>query len=239
MITLPTLRTLLCLTLMTVGISASHASIEVGASRVIYHEIDNESLLKLKNPDQDRAYLIQSWLEPYKYADNKIANPMQKIPFVITPPLFRIESSDENVIRIIKNGGNLPADRESVFTLNVKAIPETEKSDKNTMMFAIKSSIKLIYRPAALEGGKAESAYQNIKFHIENNKLIATNTTGYAITLSNVTLNNVKVNIKGNTMLEPFASVSYTSPAPKGQRVSWQSIGDLGQLTEMHSITLK
>jgi fimbrial chaperone protein len=227
-----------CAILLVIGATNAQASVEIGASRVVFNESTNEALLKLKNPQKDRPYLVQSWLEPYKYGDNKIANPMPKIPFVITPPLFRIESGDENFLRIIKNKATLPTDRESVFTLNVKAIPETEKTNKNTLAFAIKTSIKMIFRPVALEGANAETAYQNINFHIKNNKLIANNPTGYVITISNLKINNDKVEIQGNTLLEPFANVAYTLPTANNGKVSWQSIGDLGQLTEVHMASL-
>lgn len=228
---------ILCVTLLA-AMGNVFASVELGASRVIFHEERNEALLKLKNPDKSSPFLVQSWLESYKFPDGRLANAMPKIPFVITPPLFRIEGGDENVLRIIKNGQRLPDDRESVFTLNVKAIPETEKNQMNTMVFAIKSSIKLIYRPKSLEGKKAESAYEQVTFRRDKNQLIASNPTPYFITLSNVNINGQKVDIKNNTMLEPMGTAMYPLPQVRGNTLSWQSIGDLGQLTAPQTTTV-
>jgi fimbrial chaperone protein len=46
----------------------------------------------------------------------------------------------------------LPQDRESLFWMNVKAIPSMDKSklSDNTLQLAIISRIKLYYRPAKL-----------------------------------------------------------------------------------------
>jgi fimbrial chaperone protein len=59
----------------------------------------------------------------------------------------------ENTLRIIDATNNqLPQDRESLFWMNVKAIPSMDKSklSDNTLQLAIISRIKLYYRPAKL-----------------------------------------------------------------------------------------
>ncbi len=53
-----------------------------------------------------------------------------KAPFLITPPLFRLDAKQENVLRIIRTGGNLPADRESLFWLNIKSIPSSARNER-------------------------------------------------------------------------------------------------------------
>ncbi|WP_163540299.1 fimbrial biogenesis chaperone, partial [Klebsiella pneumoniae] len=57
-------------------------------------------------------------------------------------------------LRIKKLPSSLPADRESVFFLNVLDIPPRPENlqNQNTVQLAIKSRIKLFYRPAALKG---------------------------------------------------------------------------------------
>jgi fimbrial chaperone protein len=59
----------------------------------------------------------------------------------------------ENTLRIIDATNNqLPQDRETLFWMNVKAIPSMDKSklSDNTLQLAIISRIKLYYRPAKL-----------------------------------------------------------------------------------------
>ena len=50
----------------------------------------------------------------------------------------------------------LPADRESAFWLNVKEIPQTPNQE-NVLQVAIRSRLKLFYRPAGLPGSPTEA----------------------------------------------------------------------------------
>nr|VXZ84782.1 Chaperone protein focC precursor [Klebsiella pneumoniae] len=58
--------------------------------------------------------LIQSWVDDL--ADNN------KSPFIVTPPLFRLDAGDSNDLRVLLTSAQLPNDRESLFTLNIKVI---------------------------------------------------------------------------------------------------------------------
>ncbi|MFS1539134.1 MAG: fimbria/pilus periplasmic chaperone [Candidatus Phlomobacter fragariae] len=40
---------------------------------------------------------------------------MKKPPFIVIPPLFRLDAGRENILRIMRPGGDLPLDRESFF----------------------------------------------------------------------------------------------------------------------------
>lgn len=65
----------------------------------------------------------------------------------MTPPLFVSEAKSENTLRIIYAGAPLPKDRESLFWMNVKAIPSVNKNSlegKNVLQLAILSRIKLL-----------------------------------------------------------------------------------------------
>ena len=44
-------------------------------------------------------------------------------PFLITPPLFRMDAQKEQSLRIVYTHDQLPADRESLFWLNVLEVP--------------------------------------------------------------------------------------------------------------------
>lgn len=77
--------------------------------------------------------------------------------FIVTPPLHRIEPNDEIQLQIKAiREEKIPDDRESLFRLNVLAIPPKTflstdgKEIKGHLQFAINSRIKLIYRPARI-----------------------------------------------------------------------------------------
>ena len=119
------------------------AGVVVGGTRLIYDGGKKESALNISNPDA-MPYLIQSWVDAQE-------GDSAKAPFIITPPLFRLDGGQNNLLRVVRAGGNLPTDRESLYWLNVKAIPSVEKKE-NTLQIAIKTRIKLIYRPQGLTG---------------------------------------------------------------------------------------
>jgi len=84
-----------------------------------------------------------------------------KAPFLITPPLFRLDAKEDNVLRVVRTGGNLPGDRESLYWLNIKAIPSSKHVEgMNTLQIAINTRIKLLYRPSSIQG-KPEDVADN------------------------------------------------------------------------------
>ncbi|WP_170692593.1 molecular chaperone, partial [Escherichia coli] len=92
------------------------------------------------------SYLIQSWVD-----DSKTEKKSQD--FVITPPLFMLPTRKEASLRIMFLGKtNLPTDRETLYWMNVKAIPPTDEKNtqKNTLQLALQNKIKLFYRPENL-----------------------------------------------------------------------------------------
>ena len=106
---------------------------------------EKQVLLPVTNNDPASVYLIQSWIEN--------AGDQKDTQFVITPPLFSMQGKKENTLRIINaTNHQLPGDRESLFWVNVKAIPAMEKDQKNenTLQLAIISRIKMFYRPTNL-----------------------------------------------------------------------------------------
>ncbi|MGM1329379.1 fimbrial biogenesis chaperone, partial [Klebsiella michiganensis] len=81
-----------------------------------------------------------------------------------------------NILRIVRTGGSLPEDRESVFWLNVKSIPATDDSvpNNNVLQVVVKSRLKIFYRPAGLEG-QPETAYHHLSVARSGNRLAVSN----------------------------------------------------------------
>lgn len=92
----------------------AYANVTINGTRVIYDGNKREASILVTNHDENRPYLIQSFISVD--ANGK------KAPFIVTPPLFRLDSGKENILRIMRTGGDLPLNRESIFYLNVKAI---------------------------------------------------------------------------------------------------------------------
>ena len=185
-----------------------------------------EASASIRNPEKSGVYLVQSWVDNGERGG--------KAPFIVTPPLFRINPGEENMLRIIRTGGNLPPDRESVFWLNVKSIPATDDSmpHNNVLQVVVKSRIKLFYRPAGLDG-HPEAAYRQLSVAHSGNHLTVSNPTPYYVTLFTLKVDGKE--IKSADMVPPKGSVSFTLPSATASSVSWQVIIDYGGVSQIES----
>lgn len=156
--------------------TAAQAGIVMGGTRVIYQEGKREAAISVTNADTHTPYLVQSWVE--NYAENDKA----RVPFIVTPPLFRLDPEQNNVLRINFIGASLPRDRESVFWLNVKSIAPTPQGEVNKLQVNIKSKFKIFYRPNDLAGDPAK-AWQQLKFSQSGGRLTVINPTPYFVSL--------------------------------------------------------
>lgn len=130
------------------------ASVVLGGTRIIYPSNKSEVQIALKNKDPHTRYLVQSWVS---YPNDA------KAPFIITPPVYKLQENRQTLLHIIFTGDkNLPADRESLFLANVKSVSalSPDLKDKNTLQFAMKTRLKLFWRPADLKETDALQAYE-------------------------------------------------------------------------------
>lgn len=206
--------------LMTLGTTAQ-AGVVIGGTRVIYDGAKKEASINISNPDQN-IYLIQSWVD----GGTASRASTEKAPFVVTPPLFRLNSNQQNILRIVRAGGSLPENKESMFWLNIKSIPSADKTQANTLQIAVKTRIKLIFRPAGVKNALEESA-KTLTWKRTGNQLKVTNPSPNYINFFNVKVNGIEV--KNANMVAPQSEASFDLPvnATSGS-LSWQFINDYG-----------
>jgi len=219
----------------------SQAGVVVGGTRIIYPASEPEVQVTLKNTDNDKRYLVQSWVSNLDDS---------KAPFVITPPIYKLEESRQTLLHVVYTGANtaLPQDRESLFIMNVKsvsALPE-ELKNSNTLQFAIKSKIKLFYRPSALNGKSANSAWESLTFKRVNNQLVVKNPTPFYVTFGQLSLGGKDITpVKNQSaptaltmMVAPFSEQSFAIPANAKGQLKWNAINDFGAETELRKQSL-
>lgn len=207
------------------------ASIVLNGTRVIYKGNMKDTSLTIKNSD-DQPLLVQSWVET-------TANKKDNSPFIITPPLFKIEGDQESTLRIIKLPNALPQDRESLFWLNVKGIPSSEQDSKNKLIIAIKTQIKLIYRPDALLDGSPIEASQKLQWKRNGNNIKVTNNSPYYINFNYIKINSAQLEDREIRYLPPYSSKEITVKAPtSGVVLRWQSINDYGGIEKENTVNL-
>lgn len=200
----------------------AEAGVALGATRVIYPAGHKQVQLAVTNNKDDSTFLIQSWVEN--------ATGQKDGRFVVTPPLFSMKGKKENTLRIIDATNNqLPADRESLFWMNVKAIPSMDKSklSDNTLQLAIISRIKMLYRPEHL-ALPPEQAPSKLTFHRDGKSLTLTNPTPFYLTVTEIKAGSRKLD---NAFVPPMGKTTVTIPVDADSNISYQTINDYGALT--------
>lgn len=212
------------------SLSAVAGGVSLGATRVIYLSDSRQGELTITNTDADNGFLVQSWVDNPNGSKNK--------NFVITPPLYVLGPAKENALRIIYTGHKLPADRESLFWVNVKVIPSIDDALKteNTMQIAIQNRIKMFYRPVEIGSLPADAAGQ-LTLSSDQGRLSIRNPTPWYQTLVNLTVDG-KLSDE-SVMLAPFAAQTLVTKAQHGSRVSYQTINDYGAQSEKLSSLAK
>lgn len=234
------LITTLVLVLVT-GINIAHAGVVIGGTRIIYPANQAEVQVTLKNKDNDKRYLVHSWVSNIDDS---------KAPFIITPPIYKLEESRQTLLHVVYTGNKsaLPQDRESLFMMNVKsvsAIP-AELRDNNMLQFAIKTKLKLFYRPASLKESAAKTAWQSLQFSQSQNQLVVKNPTPFYVTFGKLSVAGKAIKAASDKnapsaltmMVAPFAEQRFPLPSAVKGDVVWTAINDFGSETEQRKQSL-
>ncbi|MBU9856920.1 molecular chaperone [Rahnella bonaserana] len=209
--------------------TSAQAGVVVGGTRLIYDGGKKEASLSVSNPDT-KSYLIQTWVEP-------AGTGAEKAPFMVTPPLFRLDSGQQNVLRVVQAGSTLSSDKESLYWMNIKSIPSTENNDhQNTLQIALKTRIKLIYRPKGVTG-VPEAVTEKLHWQRNGSTLQVTNPTPFYMNFMQVKVGGKDV--KDVTFVAPGGTASFALPAgANAGSVSWKIISDYGGIGNEHSAAL-
>lgn len=220
-------RGLLLTTLLLATVTA-RAGVIIDGTRLVYHGDKKESSIGITNPDAIN-YLIQSWVDNGK----KGLRP----PFLITPPLFRLDAKEENILRIVRTDDALPKDRESLYWLNIKSIPSSSRTQNiNTLQIAINTRIKLLYRPESVKGNP-ESVADKLTWHQRGNQLVVDNPTAFYMNFQSIAVDGKKI---GNVMFAmPKSESHFALPQnTHGKTIAWSIITDYGSISKTWTASL-
>lgn len=210
----------------------AQAAVTVGATRVIYKGAEKEANLTLSNKGDDAPFLMQSWVSLYGDTASK------SVPdFIITPPLFRLDPNDENILRIIRiDDKTLPKNQESLFLLNVKAIPALSESQatQNVLQIALKTTIKLFYRPAGLKG-EVKDAVKQLKWSASKGQLNVRNDSAFNIVVNEVKINSLLMKSVPE-VIPPLSTLQLKTPAFNGDELSLSYIDEYGSSNTAPSV---
>lgn len=203
------LNSLLSIILLFSTSLACYAGVQVGTTRIIYAEGKKEASVSLDNLDST-PYLIKSWIENNNNAGTH---------FLVTPPLFRLEGKQKNVVRIFKLDGVLPADR-------------------NTLQIAVRTRLKLIFRPKGLSDDLPVNHAKELSWSKNGNQIIVKNPSAFYINFMFIKVNGQSIVMKDKNFVAPFSSASYSLPAGGGGKVEWKIINDMGGQSDLYQSSL-
>ncbi|EKN3945525.1 fimbria/pilus periplasmic chaperone [Yersinia enterocolitica] len=215
-------------------------SVKVGETRAIYPLSSVKGIsLSMVNP-QDYPILVQTQI--------KDEDKHSSAPFVVTPPLFRLDAGMQGRVRVIRTGGNFPQDRESLQWLCLTGVPpkegdiwdnghhdnKKETQDVNLdVRLSISTCMKLLVRPDQLKQ-KPEDVAGELIWQRNGKQLQVNNPTPFYISFKSINLGGKNINLSSageNTYVAPFGERSYALPmdmAGSPVELNWKIINDLG-----------
>lgn len=220
-------------------VNVASAEVVIDGTRIIFNAKDRETAIQLKNKGKS-PLLLQMWFDN----GNPKTKPGEiKAPFIITPPVTRIEPKSGQAVRILSNAPSLPSDRESVYWFNLLEIPPQKQNNgdvkNNLMQLAFRTRVKFFYRPEGLQMKPAE-AYKKINFRVTDKKLYVKNPTPYFVTFKSIIIGKDKnakplglVDNFQQRMISPYGELKFeiktnSYAVPKGNKVIYSVINDYG-----------
>lgn len=224
------LSTLLCLKY----IDPAQADVIMHGTRLVYPSEARETTLQVSNKGIDPA-LVQVWIDE----GNPNSNPEDSnAPFVIMPPLSRINADRSQSFRILALpiSSQLNQTQETLYWLNVLEIPAKPKSDSqqsapvNYLQIAIRSRIKVFFRPTQIKK-QAATASEKLQWSHSNRQIKVKNPTAFYITIKSIyqkwDKQDVNLYSKG-IMLAPYSEQSIVLNIQQYDNLVYVTLNDYG-----------
>lgn len=186
------------------------------------------------NNHSDNTYLVQAGVS--SDVDKKTAS-----PFMVTPPLFRLEKNADNIMRIMRAGGDLPQDRESVFyffasTIPSQSVPVPGEGKAGTtgarVSISMKTVLKLFWRPTGLDISPTK-ALSKLRFVVVPGGVVVKNPTPYYQSFASLAFDTKPQDIdRQPSMVSPFSELRFVA-SQSVRQVSWSMMNDYGGTTEI------
>jgi P pilus assembly chaperone PapD len=220
-----------CMTLLmlTVHAPVTQAALTLGATRVVFGSDKRSTSVIVANPS-NRPFAVQTWVNTA--SDDEAT----AVPFIPSPPLFRLNPGKEQQVQINGLPNTLPTDRESLFYFNVQEIPQAEANDGNVLNIALRTRIKLFYRPSQLKENPV-SRLKDLQWSIQDiggqQHLVVNNPTPFHVSFVRleVTGNGQQQTVQNAAMVEPLNRQTFALNGVKsghGLHVVFSAINDYG-----------
>jgi len=202
----------------------------ISGTRVIYSAEEKDVTVKLSNVGKSPV-LIQSWIDD---GDPQAKPENINVPFILTPPINRVDAGKGQTLRLSYTGTALPTDKESVFWLNVLEIPAKKalRADESALQMAFRSRIKLFFRPAGLSGNANEAA-KRLNWSATAGGIKAFNPTPYFVSLVSLKANGKEIE---GQMIAPQSALEFKGLGTvAGKNIGVEFVNDHGAIHQFET----
>lgn len=225
--------------------SVKRYSVGLNKNRIIYEPSSKGSVIYVDNPN-DYPVLVQSAIR-----QDQDSNDTSPPPFLVTPPLFRLDSHQRSGLKVImtEDKDKEAASRERLYWLCTTGIPpeqgdewikdrEPEREGKAMLNVNVRATqcIKLIVRPSSLKG-TVTAAANSVVWTLDNGKLKGHNDSPYYINFNSIMIDGKPVDVAG--VIPPMGTRLYPlAKGVTGTHVTWTVITDVGGESAPYEYTL-
>lgn len=204
----------------------------LGKTRVVLPQDNGSTSLVVISGKQDPLSLIRSKITR-EIDDNEPVN-----NFMITPPLFRLDAGGKGMVRIsLVSSQGLPVDRESLFYLNVAAIPSSNPLARNnqagfsggSLLVGTGNIIKFFYRPHGIKAPD-DSVWKTLHYSRVPGGILVSNPTPWHASFASMAVDGTPTtfNKMQPRVLPPFGRQVYGTNSTLKKQVKWAILDDKG-----------
>ncbi|WP_235424257.1 fimbrial biogenesis chaperone [Citrobacter koseri] len=206
---------------------SAHAFL-MGGTRVVLKAKEGVASIAVISGPQDGVSLVKARVLQDRNKGNIAPE------FIVSPPVSRLEKGGRNNLRIqLLRSDGLAGDRESVFYLDIAAIPATNPLDSNqsgssaSVIIGTGANVKLFYRPSALSDPTPDT-WSALQFRRMPGGVEVSNPTPYYVSFASLRSGGMLLRTYGVLMIAPFGKQIYGLPSGASKQVEWSVFDDLG-----------
>ncbi|MBV8874281.1 MAG: fimbria/pilus periplasmic chaperone [Metakosakonia sp.] len=201
------------------------AAVNVSTTRVVFESGVQQKTVKLVN-DGDYPVLVQSWIDdgnPLSTPDNAVH------AFMVLPPVLKLLPGEQRELRLMGTGDGLPADRESLYWLNVYQIPPETKTAHTgeKVRLSLRTQLKVLWRPKGV-GNPDEKSINLLSFFYESGVIYVKNNSKWNMTLTDLVMGDYSL---GGIVVSPGdrqAIFRINTPALRNNKINFATLNDDG-----------
>jgi len=226
------LMVLLGMAMLCAGAAQADGGVSFSRNRLIFPAAERAISLTVINHGNS-PYLVQAGVS----GDTERKS---SAPFMVTPPIFRLEGGARNVMRLVRVGGDLPSDRESVFWFYANTIPSQSAPQAGeavrdkvgaSLSISMRTLLKVFWRPSGLKV-TPEQAPSLMQFSQADGGVLVKNPTPYYQSFARLVFDGREQDLdRGPSMVAPFSDLRIPAKGAV-HNVTWSVMNDYGGTTK-------